>query len=496
MTLIITVNLLIAVIASLAILIGWHYLYEKPQMQKVANSVQPTKQNTGGSVADVVAKPSNTTNIKEQLFNINTQTLKGQISNRGLIFSDLLLKKYKTETDDQSSAVTLLAPNVRSLFIEYTCSKYDMPDINSMWRQVHDNKTLKSDTKLSFTWKSDQGMEFIRNITIDENYLIIITDNVTNKTGNSVDININIATMQKHKADLDASGIVYQGPIAYVNNTLKEVSYEKIRDKKRQHFKGKLDWFGFSDQYWLTGFIPDQEIWQSQDLDFSYDNKENTYKLSSKAALSLKAGESRSVKTHMYVGPKIIEILDQYEQQLNISHLDKAVDFGILYYVTKPMFYLLTFLNKYLGSFALTLVILTILIKLLLMPLAMKSTKAMSRMKDLSPKIKALQEQYSDDKIKLNEKMMELYKKEKINPAAGCLPMIVQIPIAFGLYKVLYISIEMRHEPFWGWISDLSAADPTTLFNLFGLIPWQPPEFLMLGHGLLSWGSQCLYNSA
>ena len=283
--------------------------------------------------------------------------------------------------------------------------------------------------------------------------------------------------------------ILHEGPLGVFDDTLQELSYDDLRDKRAETVETSGGWIGITDKYWLAALIPDQNIPMTGR--FFYTNPNNREKFQVDYIL---AGKSLAplgrieVTNHLFAGAKVVTLLDQYESDLGIARFDLAVDFGWFYFLTKPLFYLIHYLTGYLGNIGLAILSVTVIIKLVFFPLANKSYAAMSKLKKLQPEMMKLREQLGDDKVRLNQEMMALYKKEGANPLAGCLPILIQIPVFFALYKVLFVTIEMRHAPFYGWIRDLSAPDPTSIFNLFGLLPYAPPEFLVIGFWPLAMG--------
>jgi YidC/Oxa1 family membrane protein insertase len=276
--------------------------------------------------------------------------------------------------------------------------------------------------------------------------------------------------------------ILHQGMIGAIKGELQEYTYDKIKDEKKHSFNGEVNWLGITDKYWLAAFVPDQL--ESYIANYNFAIKQGKDKYQSDFITNeklIEGGGSFELTHQLFAGPKKVDLLDKYEEKYNIKLFDRAIDFGWFYILTKPIFNAMNYFYSYVGNFGISIMIVTILIKLAMFTLANKSYRSMKKMKKLQPEMERLKQLYADDKARLNQEVMLLYKKEKINPVSGCLPLLVQIPVFFSIYKVLYVTIEMRHAPFFGWIQDLSAPDPTTIFNLFGLLPFTPPSFLMLG---------------
>jgi YidC/Oxa1 family membrane protein insertase len=274
---------------------------------------------------------------------------------------------------------------------------------------------------------------------------------------------------------------LHEGLIGVMNETLEEIDYDDLQDGNKPQISSKGGWIGITDKFWLAALLPDQNA--NLKNRFSYIKVADRYQTDylNQDGVTVAAGNTASTTNHLFAGAKEVHLIDAYEQNLKVDRLELAIDWGWFYIITKPLYTVLETVDDYAGNMGIAILIVTIMIKLILLPLAHKSYVSMSKMKKLQPEMKKLRERHGDDRQKLNEEMMALYRKEKANPAAGCLPLIVQIPIFFALYKVLYVTLLMRHEPFYGWIKDLSAPDPTSLFNLFGLIPWDPPQMMMIG---------------
>ncbi len=331
-------------------------------------------------------------------------------------------------------------------------------------------------------WQSNEGVMFSRSITFDDNFMITVEDKVTNKSGREIELtNYSLLRRMNYRPE-NKFFILHEGPLGVFNDTLKEFSYEDIEEEGEIVESTNNGWIGFTDHYWQVAIFPDtnepfkarfKKIKNSKDsiqLDFINDNLK-----------TIKTGKSIIAKSYVFSGAKEVPLIDRYIKELGVNKLDLSVDFGWFYFLTKPLFYALHFLSSLFGNFGVGIIILTIIIRILMFPLANKSFKSMNAMRILTPEIKRIRERHKNDRTKMNQDMFALYKEKKINPAAGCLPILVQIPIYFALYKFLFVSIEMRHAPFFGWIKDLSAPDPTSILNLFGLIPWDPPLFLSIG---------------
>lgn len=499
-------NLILAVALAIAILIGFNYFYEQPKQAQLKQQAAVTTQNTSpqaGTQAKPTAQetanavtPISTTSTQtlsrekalqtSQRISINTPRLHGSINLKGARFDDITLVEYHETTDPKSPEIILLSPenSPQAYFADYGWSDNDKsmatPNKDSIW--TTSSTALSVEQPLTLRWENGAGLLFERTIQVDRDYLFTITDKVTNISSAAVSLT---PYGQIERFGTPTTGgyfILHEGLLGVLNGKLNEFDYEKIRKKSPIEEKTVGGWLGITDKYWLVALIPDQKT--STQAIFQADTLNGKEVYQTKAVgvtVNIKPGESIESKQNLFAGAKVLSLLDKYEKDLGVAKFDLAVDFGWFYFLTKPLFYVLNFLHQLIGSFGLAILLLTVLVKLLFFPLANKSYRSMSRMKALQPKIAQIQKRYEGDKMRINQEMMELYKKEKINPLAGCLPMLIQAPVFFCLYKVLFVSLEMRHAPFYGWIHDLSAPDPTTIFNLFGLLPWTPPSMLMIG---------------
>lgn len=480
-------NLIIFGVLSALIFLGWSHFFPAPTPEvtparKASQEITAPLEVT--PVATVVSRASAI--AAHARIPMEAPHIKGSISLVGDCLDDVVLTHYRETPAKDAPFVTLLSPaqTKHATYAQMGWLSSDknlpLPNEKTLW---HTSATkLTPDAPVTLSWDNGHGLVFERVISVDKDYLITVTQKVTNNTGAPVHVTPFGLISRQDTPKTDDLFILHEGPVGYANNSLIEYKYEKLKDKGVVTENATGGWMGITDKYWLTALIPDQK----RALTIHYSYKEVAGRASYQTDFTdtqgtLASGASLSSTTHLFAGAKVLSLLDQYEAQLNVPHLDKAVDFGWFYLITKPIFYFLTFSYDYMGNFGLAILFLTLLLKLAFLPIANKQYRSMARMKDLQPKVKKLQDRFGDDKMRLNQEMMELYKREKVNPVSGCLPMLIQIPVFFALYKVIYISIEMRQAPFFGWIHDLSIPDPTTIFNLFGLIPWTPPTFLMLG---------------
>lgn len=483
-------NLTLAALLSMVILVGWHYLYERPR-QEHEQRAQAEAQKTVATLKPVAVEtkplPREEAVQHGGRVKIKTGQLHGSISLKGARFDDLTLAQYHDTIKPGSPDVALLSPSASTAayFAEFgwlaTDTDIVVPDPSSVWHA--DKEELKAGETVNLTWQSPQGLQFILAISLDENFMFTITQSVQNNAGKVITLLPYGLLNRNWKAEHQPFYILHEGPLAVVNNVLVEETYKDLVAENKKEYKNSAGgWVGITDKYWLTALIPDKKT--SFDANFSHNLKGEQDKFQVDflgQQQPLAAGESLTLTHHLFAGAKKVALLDKYGDQYGIPLFDRAVDFGWFYFLTKPMFMALQFFHGHVGNFGVAILLLTVAVKLLMFPLANKSYRSMSTMKALQPEMTRIREQCKEDKVAMNQQVMELYKREKVNPLSGCLPMIVQIPVFFSLYKVLFVTIEMRHAPFFGWIYDLSAPDPTSLFNLFGLIPWQPPMMLMIG---------------
>jgi YidC/Oxa1 family membrane protein insertase len=433
-------------------------------------------QGIAGAAANRDAALSKTARIK-----INTERLRGSISLRGGRIDDLILNEYREELDQESPNIVLLRPtqgeNPYYAEFGWLGAGVKVPDANTLWRANGATLTIK--TPVTLSWDNGEGLTFEQTFSLDDAYMFQVSQRILNQTGSPVTLTPYGLVSRTSTPDILGFYILHEGLIGVLNETLKEIDYDDLRDDGPQEFTTDGGWLGITDKYWLVALIPDQDESIKARFIAGKRGAIDLYQTDYIARPRLiPAGGSVTVSNRLFAGAKEVKILDRYEEDLKVPLFDKAVDFGWFYFLTKPIFYALDWLNTQLGNFGLAILALTVGIKLLFFPLANKSYVSMSKMKLLQPKLVELKERFGEDRQRLNQEMMALYKKEGANPAAGCLPIIVQIPVFFSLYKVLFVNIEMRHAPFYGWIHDLSAPDPLGLLTAFGLFAWDVPQVL------------------
>jgi YidC/Oxa1 family membrane protein insertase len=504
-------NLIMAVALSMVVLLGWQILVIQPEMEREAveqeriaaemaqssAASKPTGQpsvsaaNGNPTVGGSVALPGATQSAKRIM--IDAPLVRGSFSIRGARLDDVILTGYKESLDDDSDNIHFLKKtnSERPFFVEFGWSSSDdnqpMPTADSLWSA--DRDVLTPSSPVTLTWENGLGLTFSRRISINDDYLFTFEDSVTSTFAGSITL-YPYGLVRRHGTPATTGMyILHEGPLGVFDETLKEEDYGDVRDAGANGIKVTPEtaggWVGITDKYWLAALLPVQ----TKDYNFGFqaltgDTDRYQVDFIDPRGMLLTNGGTVTSESRLFAGAKKVALLDYYADQLNIPKFDLAIDFGWFYFLTKPFFYAINWLFGVLGNFGLAVLGFTVIVKLIFFPLANKSYRSMAKMRLLAPKLQTLRERFSDDRMKLNQEMMALYKAENVNPAAGCLPVLLQIPVFFALYKVLFVTIEMRHAPFFGWIADLSAPDPTSIFNLFGLLPYSVsflPAFLQLG---------------
>jgi YidC/Oxa1 family membrane protein insertase len=525
-------NTILAVILSGLVLIAWQYFYNMPQMerQRAQTAAQtelnkPSPQTAPGSTAPGSTAPQpgaapaagqpaaaqpvvsrDTAIAASPRIKIETPRLSGSIALKGARVDDLSLEKFRDTVDPKSPAIVLFSPSntAHPYYAEFgwvaaAGSTAKLPDRDTAWQQ-EGSGSLTPTSPVTLKYDNGEGLIFRRTIAIDDKYLFTIKDDVSNVGSAPVTL-YPFALISRHGTP-EVSGyyILHEGLIGYLGEQgLQEYGYKKIDDAKAVDFKVTNGWLGITDKYWASALLPDTtaklQARFASNLVGTKHHYQTDYLLEQQ---TIAIGGTGSANARLFAGAKEAGVVGinfplaghgGYNKQLELNHFDLLIDWGWFYFITKPMFLALDYFFHLFGNFGIAILLVTVLVKLLFFPLANKSYASMAKMKSVQPQLQALKERYPDDRQKQQQEMMEIYRKEKINPIAGCLPVALQIPVFFSLYKVLFVTIEMRHAPFYGWIKDLSAPDPTTIFNLFGLIPFDPiavfgPHFgayLMLG---------------
>ena len=488
-------NTVIAILLSLVILLGWEYFFvpkappasDAPAASAVPPSTPSAVDAVMPMVAPTAAAPSAETApaAPAKRIRIATPYLLGSLSLTGARFDDITLIGYRETIDPASPAIVLLAPadSPNPYYAEWGWISSDggvaLPTATTAWTTSNPDAVLTETTPLVLTWDNGQGLVFTRTIRADKQYLFTVEQTVANSGEKPITLYPYslVVRLDEHVT----KGNSFEGPIGAFNNQSKEVKYTDLKKKGTDTAESVGGWIGFSDKYWLSAVAFDPAMKITGTYRYGDAAGRERYQTDLRAdPITVAPGETKAVKGYMFAGAKELSLLDAYSNDPGLQRFDLAIDFGWYYFLTKPFFQILRWLHGLIGNFGISILALSTLIRLLMFPIANKQFKTMNKMKRLQPEMKRLQERHASDKTKLNQELMELYKREKANPLAGCLPIIIQIPVFYALYKVLSVTIEMRHAPFYGWIHDLSAPDPTSVLNLFGLLPYDIPPFLAL----------------
>ncbi len=521
-------NTILAIVLSAVVLIAWQFFVGMPQQKARQEAAKQQQQQTAqqqtapagqagqSAPAPAPGTPSGTPSSAPQVpgqtvtpavrqetraqalaksprIPITTGSLTGSIALKGARLDDLSLNKFHETVDKTSPPIELLSPSGSPdpFYAEFGWTaaangKVKLPTADTVWKQVGSG-ALSAGHPVTLAYDNGQGLEFRRTISVDDKYMFTVKEDVMNKSGQPVSL-FPYGLISRHGTPKTAGYyILHEGLIGYLGDkALQEYTYKKIEDEKKPvDFNVTNAWLGITDKYWAATLLPDPKAHLKARFSSGKIGTKETYQADYLLdARTVAPGASASVTTHLFAGAKEVNVLKAYESQYNFNHFDLLIDWGWFYFITKPMFTLIDWFYRLVGNFGIAILIVTVLIKAAFFPLANKSYASMAKMKAVQPQMAALKERFPDDKAKQQQALMELYKKEKINPIAGCLPIAIQIPVFFSLYKVLFVTIEMRHAPFYGWIHDLSAPDPTNLFTLFGLIPWDPMVLPVVGHFL------------
>lgn len=512
-------NLIITVILCTALLMIWQVFYQQPKMKQESFARQQAQElqdarlagQRGGSMpdsgdalptqaalADAIRSGQNTAELsalpRETLLaassrvRINTPALHGSINLDGLRFDDLTLVRHRVEVDPNSPEVVLLTPSQMPtryfMQVGWLADKgetVELPGNATRWQA--DRDTLTPEAPVTLNWTNPQGITFRVIVSVDRDYLFTLKQEVVNASGKPLNILPYGLINHAMPAAKDRATVIHQGPIAVLDDKLVEVNYTNLKSEEKESYADAKGWVGVADKYWLTAFMPPQN--EAFNTKFHYVAPEGVERVQvdylATKPQSIQPGQTGDYTLHIFAGAKELPVLDKYMKELNLPLFDRALDFGTLYFLTRPIFEMLDYFYGVLGNFGLAIMLMVVILKLVLYPLTNKSYRSMAQMRTLQPKMEKLKKEHGEDRVRMQQEMMKLYQQEKINPVSGCLPMIIQIPVFFALYKVLMVSIEMRHAPFYGWVQDLSAMDHTNLFTLFGLIPWSPPAIMHLG---------------
>jgi len=484
-----TKNIIAAISLSAAVIILYSLFFapsqdelnkiraEKEKDKIVKNSEAPSLDNEKN-----ISTISRNDAIQEnQRINFENKNITGSISLTGSAIDDLTFKNYSKILNGKEK-VTLLNPRKvkNGYYIEtgwVTNNKnIDLPNSKTNWK-VDGNKKLSPNNPVKIFWINEQEIKFEKKISLDEQFLFKVEQSITNNTNKKYDFYAYGQIIRNTAPEVTNFYILHEGMLGVFDDQLVEEDYDDIEEKKYT-FNATSGWLGITDKYWIASLIPEKN--KNFRADFDYKNKFRTSFIETEP---LEVGEKEKItnKINIIVAAKEVSVIDGYAEKLKISKYDLAIDWGWFYFIVKPLFFAIDYFFKLTGNFGIAIVLITICVRVVFFPLANYSFRSMAKMKILQPEMTRLKELHKNDKMKLQQEIMSLYKKEKVNPLSGCLPILIQIPFFFAIYKMLFVTIEMRHQPFFGWIKDLSERDPTSIFNLFGIIPWDPPSFLIIG---------------
>jgi YidC/Oxa1 family membrane protein insertase len=507
-------NTILAIVLSVIVLLGWQYFIGMPQVEKQREAQKqqqqqqvqpqpgsttppPVQQPAGGPVPGTAPQPAtgrpggfSRDEAVKQLPRapVTTPRVKGSVALKGGRIDDLALLNYRVSVDPNSPNIILLSPSSapEPFYVEFgwvgaAGADTNLPGPDTLWTADRPGP-LSPEQPITLTYDNGAGLKFRRALAIDRDFMFTVADEVEN-TGSQPVTLYNYGLVSRHGTPkIEGYYISHEGLIGVLEGKLHEIKYTEVEGKPAQTFKAKGGWLGVTDKYWGAVLVPDPTQNITARFSAGAVGTLKTYQSDFTAdPATLAPGGKLAVQHRLFAGAKEVALIDRYEKELNIPRFDLLIDWGWFYFITKPMFQVLDYFYRLIGNFGLAILLVTVLIKVVFFPLANKSYASMAKMKSVQPKMEEVRKRFPEDKVKQQQAMMELYKQEKINPLAGCLPIVVQIPVFFALYKVLFVTIEMRHAPFFGWIRDLSAPDPTNLFNLFGLIPFDPTVLPVIG---------------
>ena len=481
-------NVIAAISLSAAVIIiyGLFFAPPPPDPKKINNEknnvVESTSEAPSLDQNVEVSKISRNEAIEnEDRVQFENSTVIGSISLVGASIDDLTFKKYTNTLNGDDNVVLLNPKKVEDgYYIETgwaTANKnINLPNSKTIWT-IEGNNKLTPNSPIKLSWTNDQNIKFIKDISIDDQYLFKVNQTIINNSEKTYNFYPYGQIIRNIAPEIIDFFILHEGLIGVFDDQLVEEDYDDIEEKKFS-INADKGWLGITDKYWITSLIPQEN--RKFRTDFDYKNKFRANFIET-SATEIGANETKSNEIKIIIAAKEVDIIDGYAENLNISKYDLAIDWGWFYFLVKPLFFVIDYFFELTGNFGIAIILITICIRIVFFPLANYSFKSMAKMKVLQPEMTRLKELHKEDKMKLQQEMMALYKKEKVNPVSGCLPIFIQIPFFFAIYKVLFVTLEMRHQPFYGWIKDLSERDPTSIFNLFGLIPWDPPSFLLIG---------------
>ncbi len=485
-------NFLFAIALSLLVIVAWELFYT-PSSQPSVNKTITNKTGLSGQTQKAITAQKQLPNqssyfrqegSKGEKLKIKTDRVKGSLQKRGTLFNALSLSDYRQSLDENAPPVELLQPKQFDVSFGWSSLDGDIINADTNWQTK--DKRLSSNKKIVFTHQDKKtGLFFEREVSIDENYMFQVKDSIVNQGQTSQQISAWARARRKNHPEGSGFYLLHEGLIGFFSDDgLEEIDYDDLEDETEIKFQSQEGWLGFTDKYWAVVLIPNQAyafqaMFQHQPIGAGADAVWITQYISQ--GLVLKPNEKINFTQHFFAGAKETSLIDSYEKNLPVKRFDLMIDWGWFFFMTKPFFLLLDFFSKFSGNFGVAILIVTVLVKLVFFPLANKSYETMAVMRKVQPELERVRARHKGDMMAQNREIAELWKKHEVKPLMGCLPMLLQIPVFFALYKVLFVTIEMRHAPFFGWINDLSAADPLSLFNLFGLLPIPLPDFLIIG---------------
>ena len=485
-------NLIIFVVLTLLIWWAFERYVIQPRLKHVEEQQQLAEANAPKAAKPVdpaeAVLPRDERLAQTKRLTISSPEIAGTLPLVGNRIDDITLKNFFTDLDNKNRVV-LMSPAGTNLplYAEAGWLSGDttvrVPDKDTNWT-VKGNDNLTADTPVTLEWSNGAGLTFQRVVSIDKHFLLTVTQKVKNTSGKDVDL-YPYTTLTRRGLPTDhGKGTGYEGPLGYIADTLQEIPYHDLATEGAQKFSGLNGWIGFGEKYWLSAILPEQMKQTSFNFQAvpNEDPAKAIYQVDARGdKMTVASGSEAESVVRLFIGAKTMKILDTYEDELNVKHFDLAIDFGWLYFLTKPLYVTLIFFHGLVGNFGIAIILLTFVVRGAVYPLASKSYRSFAGLKKISPKMAEIKARYGDDKRRLQQEIMKLYETEQVNPMAGCFPLLLQMPIFFAIYRVMSIAVEMRHAPFFGWIHDLSAPDPLTVFNLFGLLPYDVPTFLMIG---------------
>ncbi|WP_342165209.1 membrane protein insertase YidC [Methylobacterium sp. SD21] len=519
-------NMFVAIGLSLLVLLGWQYFVAGPRLEQqrqieAQNKAAQAQTQPPGVTPDGVPSPSpkeggpaapapgtaptppggpvsrEAALARAPRVKIETPAISGSINLKGARIDDVALKNYHETIDPKSPEIVLFSPagTETPYYAEFgwVGANAKLPNSETVW--TSDGKTLSPGMPVTLTWDNGEGLTFKRIVAVDDKYMFTVRDSVENKGSGAVTLYPYSLVSRWGKPHTQGYYVLHEGMIGYLGDDgLQEITYDKLAKEGAYggaNTKGKAfsnvtgGFLGITDKYWAAAVIPEQNAPYTGAFTDRTDGATNVYQASARGdAVNLAAGASATTTQRLFAGAKEVNVINGYQKEFGLRHFDLMIDWGWFWFITQPMFRALDFIYRLFGNFGVSILIVTLGLKLLFLPIANRSYVSMAKMKAVQPEMTSIRERYKDDKVKQQQAMMELYKKEKINPVAGCWPVLIQIPVFFALYKVLFITIEMRHAPFFGWIHDLAAPDPTSIVNLFGLLPFTPPEYIPIHLGV------------